>query len=101
MPCLSTASYKTVSVYYYVTQDSFDLYVLQLLNYKKNFVEQMMRGDITQRASKNIDGGIYTELMTIASSNEARKFSATRHEENRCVVRSVGTKPIYCLNPSP
>ncbi len=94
---------RVVNVYYYVTKDSFDLYVLQLLNYKKNFSEQIMLGEVHERTSKDIDGNVYTELMTIASSNTARRFAVdseqsddTDHDNKfRAVARLGGNKRLF------
>jgi hypothetical protein len=62
---------KTVQVYRYVTEGSFDAYMWQTLETKAKFIHQVMTGDTHIRHLEDIDSRAltYAEVKAIASGN--------------------------------
>lgn len=60
-----------VYIYRYVTKNSFDAYIWQLLENKSRFINQVMKGKTTARSAEDIDSNSlsYAEVKAIASGN--------------------------------
>ncbi len=67
-------------VYYYVTEGSFDAYMWQTLERKQRFIDQLMRGEVTERSIEDVGG---SEALTAAEA----KALATGNPEIVEVVR--------------
>src|SRR6059058_4325246 len=64
---------KTVSIYRYVTEGSFDAYMWQALETKARFISQVITGSNAARRAEDIGGQelSYAEVKAIASGNPA------------------------------
>jgi phage shock protein A len=94
---------KTVQIYRYVTEGSFDAYMWQTLETKAKFIHQVMTGDTHIRHIEDIDSRAltYAEIKAIASGNplviekasvdaEVMRFNRLRsqHAETQYRIRS-------------
>ena len=70
---------KTVQIYRYVTEGSFDAYMWQTLETKAKFIHQVMTGDSSVRHIEDIDSRAltYAEVKAIASGNPLVMEKAT------------------------
>ncbi|MBV7542169.1 SNF2-related protein [Acidovorax sp. sic0104] len=63
---------EEVSIYYVVTRGSFDVYMMNLVESKQRFIEQLMRGDETLRTLDEASEALtYAEIKALASGNPA------------------------------
>jgi hypothetical protein len=64
---------KEVQIFRYVTEGSFDAYMWQTLETKARFIQQVMRGETSVRATEDLESGAltYAEIKAIASGNPA------------------------------
>jgi hypothetical protein len=62
-----------VSIYRYVTEESFDAYIWQALETKARFINQVMCGDISVRTAEDLETAAltYAEIKALASGNPA------------------------------
>src|SRR5208283_1249038 len=60
-----------VSIYRYVTEQSFDAYIWQTLEIKARFISQISRNSSTVRTADDIEGAVltYAEVKALASGN--------------------------------
>jgi phage shock protein A len=94
---------KTIQIYRYVTEGSFDAYMWQTLETKAKFIHQVMTGDTHIRHIEDIDSRAltYAEIKAIASGNplviekasvdaEVMRFNRLRsqHAETQYRIRS-------------
>ena len=94
---------KTIQIYRYVTEGSFDAYMWQTLETKAKFIHQVMTGDTHIRHIEDIDSRAltYAEVKAIASGNplviekasvdaEVMRFNRLRsqHAETQYRIRS-------------
>ncbi|HUA67729.1 MAG TPA: helicase, partial [Candidatus Saccharimonadales bacterium] len=72
-------SNKTVQIYRYVTEGSFDAYMWQTLETKAKFIQQVMTGDTHIRHIEDVDSRAltYAEVKAIASGNPLVMEKAT------------------------
>ena len=65
--------HEEVQIYRYVTEGSFDAYMWQTLQTKAEFINQIMKGDMTIRRIEDMDDQTlsYAEVKAIASGNPA------------------------------
>lgn len=65
--------HEEVSIYRYVTEGSFDAYMWQTLQTKAEFINQVMKGDLSIRRMEEMDDQTlsYAEVKAIASGNPA------------------------------
>jgi hypothetical protein len=70
---------KTIQIYRYVTEGSFDAYMWQTLETKAKFIHQVMTGDTSVRHIEDIDSRAltYAEVKAIASGNPLVMEKAT------------------------
>jgi hypothetical protein len=63
--------YSEVFVYHYVTERSFDGYMLQTLESKARFISQIMAGEVTARTAEDVGDMVLTvaQVKAIASGN--------------------------------
>ena len=73
-------THPEVRVHYYVTEGSFDAYMWQTLERKQRFIDQLMRGEVTERSIEDVGGN---EALTAAEA----KALATGNPEIVEVVR--------------
>ena len=74
---------EKVEIYRYVTEDTFDTYMWQLLESKQKFISQMMNGDVTGRTIEEVDEVTlsFAELKAIATGNPYLKEKMTVETE--------------------
>ena len=90
---------KTVQVYRYVTEGSFDAYMWQTLETKAKFIHQVMTGDTHIRHMEDIDSRAltYAEVKAIASGNPLviEKASVDAEVTRLCRLRSQHAETQY------
>lgn len=62
---------KSVKIFRYITEGSFDAYSWQLLETKQKFISQLLNGSITKRESTDVDETVlsYAEVKALAIGN--------------------------------
>lgn len=62
---------ETVHIYTYVTKDTFDAYLYQLIENKQRFISQIMQGGDTVRDAEDVDEAVlsYAEIKALATGN--------------------------------
>jgi hypothetical protein len=90
-----------VDVYIYVTERTFDAYLYQILQQKRDFVASIDRGDVTVRECADIDETTlaYAEIKAIASANPLMKRKQEVETElgNLRILESRYRKDRYAL----
>ena len=63
--------FKEVGVYHYVTENTFDAYMLGIITNKAKFISQVMTSKDTSRTCEDVDEMVlnYSEMQAIASGN--------------------------------
>jgi len=63
--------FAEVSIYNYVTEQSFDVYIWQTLESKARFISQIMSGNVTARTAEDVDDMVITaaQVKAIATGN--------------------------------
>jgi hypothetical protein len=63
--------FDEVSVFIYITEQSFDVYVWQILESKARFIAQVMSGSVTARTAEDVDDMVMTaaQVKAIATGN--------------------------------
>ena len=61
----------TVQLYNYVTKDTFDAYMLNIIVTKQKFISQLMSGNTTARSCEDVDEMVlnYTEMQALATGD--------------------------------
>lgn len=61
----------TVGIYNYVTKNTFDAYLMNIITTKQRFISQLMRGDATTRTCEDVDEAVlnYSEIQALASGD--------------------------------
>ena len=64
-----------VGVYNYVTENTFDAYLMNIIVTKQRFISQLMNGDTTARSCEDVDEAVlnYSEMQALASGDERIK----------------------------
>lgn len=62
---------ETVHIYTYVTKDTFDAYLYQIIENKQRFISQIMQGGDTIREAEDVDEAVlsYAEIKALATGN--------------------------------
>jgi hypothetical protein len=62
---------EEVTIYRYVTENSFDAYLWQILESKQRFIQQVMSGQVTVREAEDLENGAlsFAEIKALASGN--------------------------------
>jgi hypothetical protein len=63
--------FAEVSIFNYVTEQSFDVYIWQTLESKARFIAQIMSGNVTARTAEDVDDMVITaaQVKAIATGN--------------------------------
>ena len=64
-----------VGVYNYVTENTFDAYLMNIIVTKQRFISQLMSGDTTARSCEDVDEAVlnYSEMQALATGDERIK----------------------------
>ena len=67
--------FDKVGVYNYVTENTFDAYLMNIIVTKQRFISQLMSGDTTARSCEDVDEAVlnYSEMQALASGDERIK----------------------------
>ena len=68
-------SFKEVGVYNYVTENTFDAYLMNIIVTKQRFISQLMSGNATARSCEDVDEAVlnYSEMQALATGDERIK----------------------------
>ncbi|MCR4656061.1 MAG: DEAD/DEAH box helicase family protein [Lachnospiraceae bacterium] len=80
---------KTVFLYRYITEGSFDAYSWQLLETKQRFISDLLSGSVEERSGSDIDNTVlnYAEVKALAIGNPMiKKRVETANELSRVVI---------------
>jgi hypothetical protein len=79
---------KTVQIFRYITEGSFDAYSWQLLESKQNFISAILEGSLKDRSGSDVDDAVlsYAEVKALAIGNPLiKKRVETANELSRYV----------------
>ncbi len=67
--------FDKVGVYNYVTENTFDAYLMNIIVTKQRFISQLMSGNATARSCEDVDEAVlnYSEMQALASGDERIK----------------------------
>lgn len=92
---------KTVRIYTYVTERTFDSYSYQILENKQRFISQINKGDLTVREAEDIDETTlsYAEIKAITAANPKikRKMEVDTEIARLRVLEGQYRKNLYSL----
>ena len=92
---------KTVDIYTYVTERTFDSYSYQILENKQRFISQINKGDLTVREAEDIDETTlsYAEIKAITAANPRikRKMEVDTEIARLRVLEGQYKKNLYSL----
>jgi len=62
---------KEVKIFHYLTEDTFDAYLMQIITNKQKFIGQLMSGDNSVRSCEDLDGRAmnYAEMQALCSGD--------------------------------
>lgn len=68
-------SFNEVGVYNYVTENTFDAYLMNIIVTKQRFISQLMSGNATARSCEDVDEAVlnYSEMQALATGDERIK----------------------------
>ena len=68
-------SFGEVGVYNYVTENTFDAYLMNIIVTKQRFISQLMSGNATARSCEDVDEAVlnYSEMQALATGDERIK----------------------------
>ena len=66
---------KTVGIYNYVTENTFDAYLMNIIVTKQKFISQLMQGSTTSRSCEDMDEAVlnYSQMQALASGDDRIK----------------------------
>lgn len=92
---------KTVQIFTYVTERTFDSYSYQILENKQRFISQINKGDLTVREAEDIDETTlsYAEIKAITAANPKikRKMEVETEIARLRVLEGQYRKNLYSL----
>lgn len=92
---------KTVQIFTYVTERTFDSYSYQILENKQRFISQINKGDLTVREAEDIDETTlsYAEIKAITAANPKikRKMEVDTEIARLRVLEGQYRKNLYSL----
>jgi len=92
---------KSIRIYTYVKERTFDSYSYQILENKQRFISQVNKGDLTIREADDIDEATlsYAEIKAITSANPKikRKMEVDSEVQRLRVLESQYRKSLYTL----
>ncbi|GHU59149.1 hypothetical protein FACS1894133_5310 [Clostridia bacterium] len=64
-------SFEKVDIFHYLTEKTFDAYLMQIITNKQKFISQLMNGNTTARTCEDFDDKIlsYAEMQSLASGD--------------------------------
>ena len=67
--------FDKVGVYNYVTENTFDAYLMNIIVTKQRFISQLMSGNATARSCEDVDEAVlnYSEMQALASGDDRIK----------------------------
>ena len=68
-------TFGEVGVYNYVTENTFDAYLMNIIVTKQRFISQLMSGNATARSCEDVDEAVlnYSEMQSLATGDERIK----------------------------
>ena len=68
-------TFGKVGVYNYVTENTFDAYLMNIIVTKQRFISQLMSGNATARSCEDVDEAVlnYSEMQALASGDDRIK----------------------------
>ena len=68
-------TFDEVGVYNYVTENTFDAYLMNIIVTKQRFISQLMSGNATARSCEDVDEAVlnYSEMQALATGDERIK----------------------------
>ena len=94
--------YKEVGIYQYVTENTFDAYMLGIITAKAKFISQVMTSKNVSRTCKDVDEMVlnYAEMQAIASGNPllAKKVQLEYDVATLRMLNNEHTKKLFELD---